>query len=227
MQSSKPEFVSEIPAVLLNHMGSDEDLLHAARVSTGSSAQGDPLKNERLINRLMRDKHGSPFEHGSFTFLVKAPLFVWREHHRHRVGFSYNEESGRYKELKPEFYVPARARVQSGKPMDYNYADALGSQTSKMVIALMDIADHAYVRYQEMLAMGIAREVARMCLPVNILSTCYVTCNPRSLMNFLELRLASGAQEEIRMVAEQYDKAFERTYPLTHNAFHENGRVAP
>src|SRR5688572_18730359 len=102
-------------------MGSDSEICHAARVSTGSTvdAVDAALRDEKLIQRLVRDKHGSPFEHNSMTFLVRAPIFVWREHHRHRVGFSYNEESGRYKELSGEFYAPDRVRMQSGKAMDY------------------------------------------------------------------------------------------------------------
>ncbi len=117
---------------LIDTMGTDLDIARAAWVSTkGERAEdeADPEKVAGLINYLMRDRHGSPFEQASMKFLVKAPLFVWREHHRHRVA-SYNEESGRYKQLAPEFYIPARGRnlTQVGKPGAYDFVPGTDEQ---------------------------------------------------------------------------------------------------
>ncbi len=116
------KFSSDVVVELVKHSASDDDVAFAARVSTlGERAQSqigtEDSKLGGLINFLMRDRHGSPFEHSVFTFYVKAPIFVWREHMRHRMA-SYNEESGRYRVLEPEFYVPDNQRklLQIGKP---------------------------------------------------------------------------------------------------------------
>jgi thymidylate synthase (FAD) len=192
-------------------------------------------KDAGLINYLMRDRHGSPFEHSNFTFYVKAPIFVWREHMRHRMA-SYNEESGRYRELQPEFYVPAPDRnvVQVGKPGAYTFEPGTPDQKAIVMQNFYRSCDEAYMHYIEMLDAGVAREVARGVLPVAIYSSAYVTINARSLMNFLSLRqnvegqrFPSFPQREIEMVAEKYEVAFKELMPMTHKAFVENGRVAP
>src|SRR4051794_29876729 len=132
--SAEPEvqFRSDMTVELVRASASDSDVLFAARVSTQgeqtleSARAGDAAGNEKrdrgLINYLMRDRHGSPFEHNSMTFYVQAPIFVFREFMRHRIA-SYNEESGRYRELRPVFYVPASDRklVQVGKPGAYDF----------------------------------------------------------------------------------------------------------
>ncbi len=224
----RPRFTNKVEVSLIDWMGRDGDIVNAARVSTkGAASLGMNEGARGLISYLMRNRHGTPFEHGAMKFLVTAPLFVWREHHRHRIGFSYNEESGRYKQLDPVFYVPEFARTQEGKPGHYKMTDSPGDLTALMEHELEYIATYAYESYDKMLKAGIAREVARMCLPVNIVSSCYVTCNPRSLMHFLGLRNAGEAQHEIRAVAQQYEAHFARLYPETHKAFIEGGRVAP
>jgi thymidylate synthase (FAD) len=185
----------------------------------------------------MEDRHGSPFEHMWIQFQVTAPIFVWREHHRHRMA-SYNEESARYRTMRPRFYIPPSDRpmvqVQGTKAMDYVMIEPEEQEwrafTSQMRANCMD----AYLRYQEALDMGIVREVARMMLPVNLMSTCVVTMNCRALMNFLSLRVKSddaaypsNPQWEINQVALEYERHFERLAPLTYEAFIANGRVAP
>ena len=102
-------FRSDMTVELTQSMASDEAVLKAARVSTGAGSTSAE-KDAGLINYLMRDRHGSPFEHNSFTFYIEAPIFVFREFMRHRIA-SYNEESGRYKELKPVFYFPDIERL--------------------------------------------------------------------------------------------------------------------
>jgi thymidylate synthase (FAD) len=232
-------FSSKIDVKLIQFTGDDTGICNAARVSTlGDLAEGAgcPTKNAGLINYLMRDRHGSPFEHGSMTFFVKAPIFVFREFMRHRVGWSYNEESGRYKQLDPEFYYPAPGRnlVQTGKPGAYTFEPGDAEQYGTVRTYLQDTAQDAYKAYEYMLKCGIAREVARMCLPVNIYSSAYVTCNPRSLMHFLGLRthrpdaaFVSNPQREIELAAEQMEEIFKGLFPATWKAFEQNGRVAP
>ena len=178
----------------------------------------------------------SPFEHNSMTFFVSAPIFVFREFMRHRVGWSYNEESGRYRELQPVFYWPAEDRklVQQGKPGRYEFVDGPAGMRDFACVQMEIAYREAYTAYENMLAGGVAREVARSVLPVGTYSSAYATCNARSLMHFLGLRtthpdakVKSHPQREIEMVAEQMEAHWARLMPLTHAAFNANGRVAP
>lgn len=177
----------------------------------------------------------SPFEHNSMTFYVQAPIFVFREFMRHRIA-SYNEESGRYRELRPVFYVPARDRklIQEGKPGAYVFLDGSAEQHAVVDTATREACRSAYAAYQKMLDAGIAREVARGVLPVATYSSMYVTMNARSLMNFLSLRtkrdgstFPSYPQREIEMVAEVMEQSWAELMPLTYAAFNANGRVCP
>jgi thymidylate synthase (FAD) len=225
---------------LVKHAASDADVIWAARVSTkGESSladiEADPERSAGLINYLMRDRHGTPFEHSSLTFYVRAPIFVFREFMRHRT-FSYNEESGRYRELEPEFYVPGPERklVQIGKAGRYDFAAGTPEQHKLVTEATREACRQAYAAYREMLDAGVAREVARTVLPVGLYSSMYATCNARALMNFLSLRTRhddaaypSFPQREIELVAEAMEREWATIMPLTHAAFEANGRVAP
>ncbi len=177
----------------------------------------------------------TPFEHNSMTFYVQAPIFVFREFMRHRIA-SYNEESGRYRQLRPVFYVPGPERklIQQGKPGAYDFVDGTPEQHDVVVEATRRACTEAYRAYLEMLDAGVAREVARGVLPVATYSSMYVTMNARSLMNFLSLRtkrpdshFPSFPQREIEMVAEKMEDEWARLMPLTHAAFEANGRVSP
>ena len=233
-------FRSDVTVELVKHAASDADVLWAARVSTKgeqslADVEADPERSGGLINFLMRDRHGTPFEHSSMTFYVRAPIFVFREFMRHRT-FSYNEESGRYRRLEPEFYVPGPARklVQEGKPGAYVFTDGTPAQHKLVDETVRQSCRTAYAAYLEMLGAGVAREVARTVLPVGIYSSMYATCNARSLMHFLSLRTAderasvvSFPQREIEMVAEQMEALWAKLMPLTHDAFNDHGRRAP
>ena len=229
-------FRSDMTVTLIDSMGSDASVAMAARVSTGGNTGDiDPSKDAGLINYLMRDRHGSPFEHNAFTFFVEAPIFVFREFMRHRIA-SYNEESGRYKELTPVFYVPSPERklLQVGKPGAYTFEEGNSYQKTVTPVVIKGSSGESYESYQDLLNAGVAREVARMVLPVNIYSSMYVTMNARSLMNFLSLRVVSTGsaypsfpQREIEMVAEQMESIFAEKMPVTYACFIKNGRVAP
>lgn len=230
---NKITFRTDVTVDLVQAMASDEAVVMAARVSSGSG--DDPDRNAGLINYLMRDRHGSPFEHNAFTFRIEAPIFVFREFMRHRIA-SYNEESGRYKQLDPVFYVPGPSRnlVQVGKVGAYEFVPGGEGLTIMAQRAMIRVAEDAYNHYLMMIDNGIAREVARMVLPVNIYSSMYVTMNARSLMNFLSLRTKDEAstypsfpQREIEMVAEKMEEFFAEKMPLTYESFKKNGRVAP
>ena len=233
-------FRDDMSVELVKSSASDADVIWAARVSTAGDKSledvgADPAKSEGLINYLARERHGSPFEHTSMTFFISAPIFVFREFMRHRIA-SYNEESGRYRELKPVFYIPSKERklVQIGKAGAYTFVDGTPEQFDLTVEAIKETCNLAYANYQKMLDAGVAREVARAVLPVTLYSSMYVTMNARALMNFLSLRTAregshfpSYPQREIEMVAEKMEAHFAKLMPITYGAFQKSGRIAP
>ena len=238
--SEQIQFRDDVSVELVKSSASDADVIWAARVSTAGDKSledvgADAAKSEGLINYLARERHGSPFEHTSMTFFISAPIFVFREFMRHRIA-SYNEESGRYRELRPVFYVPSKDRklVQVGKPGSYSFIEGTTEQYQMTVDAIKETCTLAYENYQKMLTAGVAREVARAVLPVTLYSSMYVTMNARALMNFLSLRTAregshfpSYPQREIEMVAEKMEAEFAKLMPITYGAFQKSGRIAP
>lgn len=240
------EYSSEMTVKLIDWMADDESVIQAAQVS--SKGENNPgTIPYRLINALMKGRHGSPFEHNAFTFFVEVPIFVVREWQRHRIS-SFNEMSGRYTELLPKFYIPAEDRnvVNIGtkmKPEFSSWDGVLGSGqlTTNTLRSYSKFRDEfqfrsmaAWHTYQQALEDGVANEVARMILPLNIYTQMYWTVNARSLMNFLSLRVQSDdsttrsyPQYEIDVAAQQVEEFFKTWMPLTHQAFQENGRVAP
>lgn len=230
-------FRSDMTVTLIDSVGDDESVVRAARVSTGTdvSENAGSERDDGLIRYLMQQRHGSPFEHNAFTFYIEAPIFVFREFMRHRIA-SYNEESGRYKKLKPVFYVPDRTRniIQVGKPGHYTFVEGTEFQHQTVVDSLASTSVDAYEKYERMLTLGIAREVAREALPLNIYSSMYVTMNARGLMNFISLRTTkkdstytSYPQREIEMVAEQMETLWAEKMPVTYSAFRSAGWVCP
>ena len=213
---------------LVDKMGGDLAVVNSARVSYGKSSMEMTEKDERLIHRLLRDRHGTPFEQSTMTFYIRCPIFVAREHMRHRIG-SFNEISGRYKELQCDFYVPAKFRVPApeGKQMDYGYVDAPAALNADAQEIVADTYASIEAAYKTLLDMGIAKEHARIVLPVGIFTEFRWTVNARSLMNFLSLRTAPGAMAEIRGYANFIEQLWKGFMPITHQAFCDYGRVAP
>lgn len=236
---------STVDVTLVQSMGGDHMVVAAAKVSTCGDAAlafADPSAaegNAGLIGYLMKHRHGTPFEHGAVTFYVHAPIFVWREWHRHRIGFSYNEESGRYKQLEPVFYLPDRERpmmkVDGWKPGRPKFLRCDDDRTYEVLCSnLRTVYSLAYSTYEFNLDLGVDPGLARDCLPVGIYSGCWVTCNPRSLMAFLSLRTydpeakaVSYPLHEIELAARACEAMFEQGWPLSYRAFCENGRQAP
>lgn len=216
------EFVSESTVRLVKHNASDVDVAHAAWVSNfGSDAETrDTTDVSKLINFLYSNRHMSPFEHGSLTFFVDTPIFVAREFMRHRT-WSYNETSGRYKELDPRFYVAPvdRPLVQAGRIGHYTFVPG----TEEQYGAVLDHTHYAYREawdaYRNMLSEGIAKEVARNVLPVGTMTQFYATANPRNVMQFLSLRNDGPALKEIRDVAIAIEEEFAKAMPLTYAAY--------
>ncbi len=269
------QLTSEITVRLIQSVGGDHMMVAAAKVSTnGTDAmsfadgtakndKGEPWTEKDtagLIRYLMKHRHGTPFEHSSLTFFVHAPIFVWREWHRHRIGQSYNEESARYKQLAPTFYIPPRNRpmikVESWKPgrpkfltLDEHVRaehQLTGTNIEERYQAIADTLydtiirdmsggyEDEYARYERQLDRKLDPGLARDNLPVGIYSSCWVTCNPRSLMAFLSLRthepeakFPSYPLYEIEEAARACEAIFATGWPITYAAFQECGRVAP
>jgi len=173
-----------------------------------------------LINFLYRERHMSPFEHGSLTFVVDTPIFVAREFMRHRT-FSYNETSGRYKELEPRFYLidSDRPVVQKGKVGAYSFDGGTDEQYGYTFASTTQSYQNSWGAYQNMLKCGVAREVARNVLPVGIMTQFYVTGNPRNWMQFFLLRNDKNALHEIRDVARQIEEQFAAQMPYVYEAY--------
>lgn len=238
-------YKSTVDVTPIQSMGGDHMIVAAAKVSTCGT---DALKfavpeaaedNKWLINYLMKMRHGTPFEHSAMTFFVHAPIFVWREWHRHRIAFSYSEESARYKELQPIFYLPDRNRpmmkVDNWKPGRPKFTHCESDEVfARLCTNLKHAYSVSYDCYTDNLSLNIDPGLARDCLNVGIYSGCWVTCNPRSLMAFLSLRhhdpdamFVSYPLWEIDLAAQACEAALAASWPITHAAFIKNGRVAP
>ncbi|RME45771.1 MAG: FAD-dependent thymidylate synthase [Chloroflexi bacterium] len=213
---------------LLDFMGDDRRCVAAARVSLrreslslADMTEEQIAKDQGLLNRLMRDKHTSPFEHAVFQFRIRAPIFVVRQWMRHRFS-SYNEESGRYVKLVDEFYLPDRLRIRVGKAMDYSFEPIDDERNAYFRKRIGELYEEARALYEEMLEAGIAREHARIVLPVAQYTTFFWTVNALSLMNFLNLRNSEHAQYEIRQYARAIEDIFAQKMPWTQAAFRKH-----
>jgi len=209
-------------------MASDLSVVNAARVSFARRKKEMEPEDEGLIGHLLRNRHGSPFEHNSFRFHVRCPIFVMREWIRHRWS-SFNEFSMRYTRATDEFYLPALedVRRQVGKPGAYSF-EPVEAELAEKVRGEMEATNKAaYATYSSLIEAGVARELARTVLPVAAYTEFYWTVNARALMNFLSLRNAETAQREIRRYAEVIESMFAERMPATHAAFIAAGRTPP
>lgn len=222
----KIEILDHSTVELIKTNASDADVAYAAWVSNfASEARGrDTSRIEGLINFLWREQHTSPFEHGSFTFFVDTPIFVAREYMRHRT-WSYNETSGRYMEMKPRFYIPNEDRplVQTGKVGAYKHSSGTAEQYDLMSSIQKRHFEDAWVRYQQQLEAGIAREVSRNVLPLATMTQFYATSNPLNVLKYFTLRSEEQALHEIRAVAKIQETMVKEAMPLTWAAY-ENSR---
>ena len=209
-------------------MASDLSVANAARVSFARRKEVLDDSDVGLIQFLMRDRHGTPFEHNAFRFHVRCPLFVAREWFRHRVG-SFNEFSMRYAKATDEFYVPEPEDVRSqvGKPGAYTFEPVDAQLAEETREELRAVYEHAFETYERLVERGVARELARVVIPVGAYTEFYWTLNARSLMNFVSLRAAETAQREIRRYAEACERFLAEKMPVTHAAFVANDRSAP
>jgi thymidylate synthase (FAD) len=209
-------------------MASDLSVVNAARVSFARRKEEMDDADRGLVRFLLRDRHGTPFEHNAFRFHVRAPIFVAREWFRHRVG-SFNEFSMRYARATDDFYVPAAddVRTQVGKPGSYSFDPVEPEVAEATREELRAVYESAYAAYERLVELGVARELARSVMPVGAYTEFYWTVNARSLMNFVSLRAAETAQREIRRYAEACESFLAEEMPVTYQAFVDADRVAP
>lgn len=214
-------------------LGDDESVVRAMLVSTNKISDGSGVRGR--IKFLMKNRHGTPFEHTLLTLKVSVPIFVAREWMRHRT-LSYNEVSARYVEMSDTFYLPSSNRdiVQEGKPGAYNLVE--GSKHQHVVVREEHAKAYqtAWEAYQNMLEAGVAREVARSVLPVGLFTQFYASGNVRAWLHFISLRtnddrnmFKSFPQQEIEEAARQVEFEIEKYFPATMWAFNQCGRVSP
>ncbi len=209
---------------LVEHCGSDLSIVRNARVSYDAEWRTgeDDGKDEKLINYLWRNHHTSPFEAVTFTFEVKAPIFVFRQWHRHRT-WSFNEVSARYSVLPEELYIPELDQIttqsENNKQMRtvYEHPQSLGIRN----MILVSCTD-SFQTYKKLIDMGCPRELARGVLPVNTYSHMFATVDLHNLLKFLTLRLHEHSQYEIRVYAEAMLKLIEPIVPVAIAAFKKN-----
>jgi thymidylate synthase (FAD) len=209
---------------LVETWGSDERVIEAARMSTNKGFQGWET-DSRLLRYLWEHQHNTPFEMGGMVCEVQAPIFVFREWHRHRTQ-SYNELSGRYTELPNLFYIPSIERLTNGKQSTKNKQSSESGfdrdTAARFRQNLIDASERARRDYEGLLAQGVSRELARLVLPVNQYSRMRASANLRNWLGFLTLRMDAGAQWEIRQYANAVHQILKESFPRTLGLFDES-----
>lgn len=234
----------------VEHWGSDERIIEAARMSTNKGFKGwgticrctrsiPPIPtaicpeckgegyisgDEKLLRYLWENKHSTPFEMAGLVIEVQAPIFVFREWHRHRTQ-SYNELSARYTELPDLYYIPSVERLMGGAQSKTNKQGSTGGfseEESKYRQKIIEEATHgARVYYDQLLHLGVARELARLVVPVNQYSRMRASANLRNWLAFLTLRMAPNAQWEIRQYAKAVATIIKERFPRTYDLYCE------
>jgi thymidylate synthase (FAD) len=200
-------------------MGGDRSAVRAARVSHGKDISTDE-RDKNLIAYLMKNGHTSPFEHITFTFHVKAPIFVVRQWFRHRIGMSPNEISRRYTSKNvDEFYIPSNIRIQDIEDKQKSVVVEDEGLKKQMIEIIEEAYLKTYESYEKLINLGVAKELARIILPVGEYTEFYLTTNARALMHFLDLRASSHAQWEIQQYAIALAHFFQKICPWTYEAY--------
>jgi thymidylate synthase (FAD) len=232
--------------ILESYMGNEIDVLSNARVSFNDDVQAATVadlsaRDVGVLNFLMREHHGTPWEAPVFRWDVKAPLFVFREWHRHRTPWSYNEWSARYSKMDAEFYVPEpeQIRTQVGRPGSYTFETIDDPLYAGMIQNALRVQNQSAFDLYENMMEGfpdkdgnptqpqLAKEVARTVLPVAMYSRMKAQSNLRGLFNFFQLRSDANAQYEIRQYSLAMEEMVAEVLPLAMELFNKNGRVAP
>lgn len=201
---------------LLAWLGSDALIAQTARVSTGAASKGDAA-DAKLIEYLVKNKHTSPLEFGEMMWEVTAPIYVSREWFRHRIG-EYSEKSQRYAEVGDgDYAIPYLWRTQS--KLNRQASEGPIEMTEDLIGMVKDAIDNCFSVYEKLIARGVAREQARVVLPLCTLTTFRVKYNVHSIMHFCALRTSSKAQPEIKAFADLIEADFAEKFPICHSAY--------
>jgi thymidylate synthase (FAD) len=206
---------------IVDFMGSDLSISRNARVSYDAEwrAGEDEGSDARLINYLYNNGHNTPFEAVTLTFEVKAPIFVFRQWHRHRTQ-SYNELSARYRELPEEFYIPEATQITTQSTDNKQMrTDEVHPEAELFRQLMRENNEVTFTKYKQMIADGCPRELARSILPVSTYSHMFATMNLNNLFKFLAERLHPHAQYEIRVYAEAMLELIKDVAPVAVAAF--------
>lgn len=224
----------------IDHMGSDERIVEAARISYKSPSKGAD-QDKKLLRYLYKNKHTSPFEMAKVTLNIKMPIFIMRQYVRHRMQ-NLNEVSARYTELPNEFYIPESWRSQDDKNKQGSVSEGDWNPTLPDKVVRLSVLDgtvtmtepgndatnelklhceRSYEIYQDMIKAGIAREMARMALPTNIYTEIYTTWDLKNLLHFIALRDDSHAQWEIQQYGKAIKEICRELFPWTIEIYEE------
>lgn len=217
----QPKLLDHGSVTVIETMGDDAAIAKAARCSYGSTDDKTPEDDTRLIYRLMRDRHTSPFEMCEIKLQIDAPLFVARQWLRHRTA-NVNEMSGRYKVIPNKFYIPSVERMQKQSKDNHQGSEPELIDFPEQAQQKIDVfTSEAYDLYKHLLAKELTRELARMVLPPNVYTRFVWKIDLHNLFNFLRLRVASDAQWEIQVYARAIASYVEEWVPSAYAAFKE------
>lgn len=205
---------------LVDYMGGDSRVVQAARISTGQGTKTPP-EDARLINYLMKHRHTSPLEMVEFLFHIKLPIFVMRQLVRHRTA-SLNEYSARYSVLEDEFYFPELEEIgyQSKENKQASTGHHYAADWVKSCVE--EMSDISFDKYKRMIDIDVAREMARIVVPVNVYTQCYWKIDFHNLCHFLKLRLEKGAQPQIQEYAKVMAEIASKVMPVAWASFEEH-----
>ena len=213
---------------LVDSMGSDLTVVNSARISFGGKSKRVTEKDGKLIKYLADHEHTSPFRHSFLSFRIKAPEMVMRQWYKHVIGCSWtspefhnhgwNEISGRYKEMEPEFHIPKRFRKQSADNKQASEGEMPIQPSRICKSAMTESVDLAFKTYKMMLELGAPREQARLVLPLTLYTEVIWTSSLQALHNFVELRNHKHAQEEIKLYAQAISEICETQFPVSWEA---------
>lgn len=210
---------------LIDHMGSDLSVVNAARVSFGKRKEAFEEGDAKLIGYLAEHEHTSPFRHTALTLHVKAPIFVFRQWMKHRIGSEFNEISGRYVEFpEDEFFVPAAFRKQAKVNKQGSEGEIDAANRARAMESYLESCRGAVGHYKELLALGVCREQARCVLPVGLYSEVYWTVSLQAVAHFIRLRTDSHAQWEIQQYAAAVRAVVEPLFPVGLKALLASGK---
>lgn len=216
---------SSIKVTYVDHMGDDLRPVNAARISFGASKEALEEKDIKLLEYLGKHSHLSPFEHCTLSVIIKCPLYIRSQIHRHRT-FSYNEISRRYTSKDLEFYVPPIEDIRKQSTDNKQASSGLIDDSQMAEFFFKKANEDALHLYNLLLEKGVAREQARGVLPQNLMTEFYMTGNLRNWAHFQKLRLGSGAQSEVRVIAEQLNEILLDKFPVSYKILTSNQKTS-